>query len=192
MYKRQRFRGWSPLIALQIEYSLLQRTVEGDLIPMAREMGMGVTPWSPLKSGVLSGKYTRANHGKVEAGRGQWVNTSLTDRTYDIIDAVADVARQVDSTPARVALAWVQGRPGVSSTIIGARTLAQLDDNLAALELVLPAGARAKLDEISQPKLAFPHDFLKNGGPFGYGGTTINGESFAVWPASPQKDEDRY
>ena len=72
-----RFRGWAPLIALQIEYSLLERTVEGDLLPMAREFGLGVTPWSPLKSGVLTGKYTRAEHGKHVAGRGAWATNAL-------------------------------------------------------------------------------------------------------------------
>lgn len=187
-----RLRGWTPLVALQIEYSLLERTVEGELIPMAREHGLGVTPWGPLKSGALSGKYARANHGKAEGGRGQWATSSLTDKGYDVIDAVAEVAKQVDSTPARVALAWVQARPGVSSTIIGARTMAQLEDNVAALDLKLPADAVAKLDEVSKPKLNFPHDFVKNAGPFGYGGTTINGETFAAWPAAPTKDEDRY
>jgi aryl-alcohol dehydrogenase-like predicted oxidoreductase len=79
-----RFRGYAPLIALQIEYSLLQRTVEGELIPMARELGMGVTPWSPLKSGVLSGKYTRDKHGTHEAGRGAWATSALNDSTYDL------------------------------------------------------------------------------------------------------------
>ena len=74
------FRGWAPLIALQIEYSLLERTVEGELIPMARELGLGVTPWSPLKSGVLSGKYTRENAGKQKADRGAWVEARSTKR----------------------------------------------------------------------------------------------------------------
>ena len=72
-----RFRGWAPLIALQIEYSLLERTVEGELIPMALELGLGVTPWGPLKSGVLSGKYTRDKHGQHDAGRGAWALSAL-------------------------------------------------------------------------------------------------------------------
>src|SRR5580698_5857443 len=120
------FRGWSPLIALQIEYSLLQRTVEGELIPMARELGLGVTPWSPLKSGVLSGKYRREDAGKHTADRGAWALSALDDRAYAIIDELVRIAKEIDSTPARVALAWVVGRPGVASTIIGARTAAQL------------------------------------------------------------------
>src|SRR3954462_11514263 len=83
------FRGWAPLAALQIEYSLLERTVEGELVPMALEMGLGVTPWSPLKSGVLSGKYTRQNHGSQKADRGMFAEAALTEKTYDIVDALS-------------------------------------------------------------------------------------------------------
>lgn len=87
---------------------------------------------APLKRGVLSGKYTRDQHGKHEAGRGAWALGALTDKAYDLLDEMARIAKELDTTVARVALAWVQSRPGVTSTIIGARTLAQLEDNLAA------------------------------------------------------------
>src|SRR5262245_46251603 len=156
------FHGWTPLVALQIEYSLLERTVEGELIPMALEMGLGVTPWSPLKSGALSGKYTRADHGKHTAGRGAWALSNLDDRTYTLLEAMAEVAKELDTTVARVAIAWVMGRPGVQgmgSTIIGARTLAQLDDNLAAADVTLSAAQVAKLEELSKPVLPFPVEF---------------------------------
>jgi aryl-alcohol dehydrogenase-like predicted oxidoreductase len=187
-----RARGWAPLIALQIEHSLLERTVEGDLLPMAREFGMGVTPWSPLKSGILSGKYSRANHGSHKAGRGEWATGALNDKTYDLIDALAKVAQALDTSISRVALAWVQGRPGVSSTIIGARTMQQLDDNLGALEIKLTAEQLARLDELSKPKLNFPADFIANGAMFHHGGTTINGRSVPPWPLSPKSDAERY
>ena len=187
-----RFRGFSPLIALQIEYSLLERTVEGELIPMARELGLGVTPWSPLKSGVLAGKYLRADHGKHEAGRGAWALGALNDKTYDLLEETARIARQLGTTPSRVALAWVQGRPGVSSTIIGARTLAQLDDNLAALDVTLAPEHLTKLDELTKPKLNFPADFLANSAAFFHGGTTIDGRSAPLWPMAPKGDHDRY
>lgn len=187
-----RLRGWAPLIALQIEYSLLERTVEGDLVPMALEMGLGITPWSPLKSGVLSGKYQRDQHGRHEAGRGAWATSALGDRAYDIIEELARIAKELNSTPSRVAIAWVQGRPGVASTIIGARTLAQLDDNLAAADLTLAPEHIAKLDALSKPKLNFPADFLANGAMFLHGGTTINGRSAQPWPMSPEGDQDRY
>jgi aryl-alcohol dehydrogenase-like predicted oxidoreductase len=187
-----RLRGWSPLIALQIEYSLLERTVEGDLVPMAQEMGLGITPWSPLKSGVLSGKYTRDQHGKHEAARGPWATSALGDRAYDIIEELARIAKELGSTPSRVAIAWVQGRPAVASTIIGARTMAQLDDNLAAMDVTLAPEHIAKLDALSKPKLNFPADFLANGAMFLHGGTTINGRSAQPWPLSPESDKDRY
>ncbi|RYF06907.1 MAG: aldo/keto reductase, partial [Deltaproteobacteria bacterium] len=124
-----RHHGWAPLIALQIEYSLLERTVEGELVPMAREMGLGITPWSPLKSGVLTGKYRREQHGKTSAARGSWVTSALNEQSYRVVDTLVDVAKQAESTPARVALAWLRRQPQVGSIIIGARTPAQMEDN---------------------------------------------------------------
>jgi aryl-alcohol dehydrogenase-like predicted oxidoreductase len=187
-----RFRGWSPLIALQLEYSLLERTIEGELIPLALEHGLGVTPWSPLKSGVLSGKYTRENAGKVEAGRGAWVTSALNDKTYGLIDELGKLARELRTTPARIALAWVQGRPGVSSTIIGARTVQQLDDNLAALDLQLSTETLSKLNELTTPQLNFPYRFVQTATAFSSSGTTINGVTAPVNPLAPKSEEDRY
>jgi aryl-alcohol dehydrogenase-like predicted oxidoreductase len=187
-----RFRGWAPLIALQIEYSLLERTVEGELVPMAQELGLGITPWSPLKSGVLSGKYTRANHGKHEANRGAWALSILNDRTYTLIEELQKVAKELETTPSRVALAWVQDRPGVTSTIIGARTMEQLEDNLAAVDVQLKPAQLQRLNELSTPKLNFPADFLANGAAFYQGGTTINGRPSQVWPLAPKTDAERY
>jgi aryl-alcohol dehydrogenase-like predicted oxidoreductase len=186
------WKGWTPLVALQIEYSLLQRTVEGELVPMARELGLGVTPWSPLKAGVLSGKYTRATRGTDAPARGARVTHALTDATYDLIDVLVRVAGELGTTPARVALAWVQQQPGVASTIIGARTLQQLDDNLGALDVVLGPAHRAALDEVSKPVLNFPSDFVRGAGSIAYGGTTIAGRTFAPWPLAPADDAQRY
>jgi len=186
------FQRWAPLTALQIEYSLLERTVEGELTPMAQELGLGVTPWSPLKSGVLSGKYTRENAGKVSAGRGVWVTAALNDKTYPVIDKVIEVSKAVGTTPARVALAWVQSQPAVSSTIIGARTLEQLDDNLAALDVKLAPEHLAALDAVSAPTLNFPAAFLRNAGTFAHGGLTVAGESAPAWPMAPKDSTDHY
>ncbi len=187
-----RSHGWAPLIALQIEYSLLERTVEGDLIPMAQEFGMGVTPWSPLKGGILTGKYTRTGVPKEGRGTSEWVTRHLTDRTFGVIDALVAAAKQTGATPAQVALSWVQNRPGVSSTIFGARTMEQLDSNLAALDITLTAEQRAALDEATQPKLNFPHDFLRNVTAGIQGGTTINGQPSQVSPLAPQNDAERF
>ena len=185
-------RGWAPLVALQIEYSLLERTVEGELIPMAREMGLGVTPWSPLKSGVLSGKYTRENAASVKADRGERVTQNLGEKVYGIIDELIAIGKELGASPASVALAWVQGRPGVASTIIGARRLEQLDQNLAALALALTADQVARLDKLSKPTLGFPMQFLNVASVFSQGGTTVNGEASTVWPLAPKSDAERY
>jgi aryl-alcohol dehydrogenase-like predicted oxidoreductase len=185
-------RGLTPLIALQIEYSLLERTVEGELIPAALELGLGVTPWSPLKSGALSGKYTRANAGKLKADRGAWLTSALGDKTYDIVDQLIAIAKTQESTPARVALAWLQARPGVASTIIGARTLAQLDDNLNALELKLRPEQIAELDRISKPALNFPANFLENAGSFMHPDLTVNGLSAGPSAVLPKSGAQGY
>jgi aryl-alcohol dehydrogenase-like predicted oxidoreductase len=162
-------RGWSPLIALQVEYSLVQRTVERDLVPMARELGLGVAPWSPLASGVLTGKYTRAD---LEVGDGVASaegtrknvaagNGSLTERALAIADEVKDLAGEMGSTPAQVALAWALNQPGVTAPIIGARTPTQLEDNLGALDLTFTGEQLARLNAASAVERGFPHDFLE-------------------------------
>jgi len=187
-----RLRGLAPIVALQIEYSLLERTVEGELVPMARELGLGITPWSPLKSGALSGKYTRENAGQVQGDRGAWVMSALNERTYAIVDELKKIAKALESTPARVALAWVQSRPGVASTIIGARTAAQLEDNLAALDVALRPDHVAALDALSEPKLSFPAEFLARAGMFMHPGLTVNGETAPKNPMVPADDSQRY
>jgi aryl-alcohol dehydrogenase-like predicted oxidoreductase len=161
-------RGWAPLIALQIEYSLVERTVERDLIPMAREMGLGVIPWSPLASGVLTGKYTAADldhAGASAAPEGSRKNVAaangaLTERALAIADVVKDIASQKGTTPAQVALAWTLLNSAVTAPIIGARTLAQLEDNLGALDVRFTEDELTALDEASAVELGFPHEFL--------------------------------
>jgi len=170
-----RFRGWSQFVGLQIEYSLLERSVEQELVPMARELGLGITPWSPLKSGVLSGKYTRATVGQKQSDRGGFVDPHLNDKTYDLVDQLAEIARQRETTVARVALAWVQAQPGVSSVIIGARRLSQLEDNLHAADLQLTAADLSKLDELTKPTFGFPQSMQPMFPSITNGGTNING-----------------
>jgi len=186
------FRGYAPLVALQIEYSLLERTVEGELIPAAQELGLGVTPWSPLKSGALSGKYTRENAGKQKGDRGFMVDTALGEKTYAIVDELVRIAKETESTPASVALAWVQGRPGVTSTIIGARTIEQLDQNLAALSVKLAPAQVKRLDALSQPQLGFPMMFLSRAGSFMHGGISVNGDLAQPSPFAPKGDSPRF
>jgi len=190
-----RLRGWAHLIALQIEYSLLERTVEGELFPMARELGLGVTPFAPLKGGLLSGRYSRANvanDAQLPPGRASAAAKALDEQNLQVIDILADVARQLATTPAQVALAWTLSRAGVSSVIIGARTLEQLESNLPAVDLQLSPEHLAALDQVSRPKLNWPGDIWDNVGSIGYGGTTINGRSFPVNPRAPKSADERY
>ena len=186
------FRGWAPLIALQIEYSLAERAVEGELVPMARELGLGVVPWSPLASGRLSGKYTRENAGKVTDGRAPMVAGRVSEKDYAIVEVLTRIAKELDTTLPRVALAWVRSQPGVASTIIGARTLGQFEDNVQALDLTLTAEHVAALDAVSAPQLPFPLPFLRLApGVYG-GGTTINGEASQILPVLPQQPGQHY
>jgi aryl-alcohol dehydrogenase-like predicted oxidoreductase len=179
-------RGWAPLIALQIEYSLLERTVEGELIPMAQALGLGVTPWSPLRSGVLSGKYSRDNMKAESAGRADWVARNANEKTFQVLDALKDVARKRETTPARVAIAWVASRPGVTSPILGVRTEAQLDDNLAAIDVTLAPEDLAALNAVTKPTLNFPSGFLVGALPASYPGMVVDGRSFAVHSRSEE------
>jgi aryl-alcohol dehydrogenase-like predicted oxidoreductase len=151
-------RGWSPFAALQIEYSLVERTPERELLPMARSLDLAVTPWGILGAGVLTGKYNLAD----TPGEGRVRETRAQDpRMLRIAQVVVDVAREVGCTPTQVAVAWVRSRPGVVIPILGARTLDQVKDNLGALQVTLDPGHLSRLDEASAVELGFPHDFLE-------------------------------
>jgi len=156
------FRGWSSFVGLQIEYSLVERTVERELIPMAKALNLGVTAWSPLSNGVLTGKYH--GHGSSESARmsGDMMKQFLPEevRTARIVAAVKSVADQVGRSMAQAALSWLRTRPVTVIPIIGARKLSQLQDNLASFDLSLSAEQMKALDEASQIELGFPHDFF--------------------------------
>lgn len=175
-----RFRGWSAFIGLQVEYSLLERTIEQELVPMASEFGLGITPWSPLKGGVLSGKYTRANSGRHDADRGVMVDAFLNEKTYAVIDELEVIARAHETNVASVALAWVRAQRAVSSVIIGARRLSQLEDNVRAADVNLSTDELARLDALTKPRLGFPHNMLELAPGIINGGTTINGVSAPI------------
>ena len=159
---------------------------------MAQELGLGITPWGPLRGGALSGKYKRADKGKHEAGRGARVTSYLDDRTFDLLDILERIAKELGTTVPRIALAWVQSRPGVTSTIIGARTMQQLDDNVGALDVKLTAEHVLALDQASTPTLPFPVDMLSAVPAFAFGGTTINGQASKAWAQAPQNDSERF
>jgi aryl-alcohol dehydrogenase-like predicted oxidoreductase len=146
-------RGWSPFTGLQIEYSLVQREVERELVPMARGLGLGVLAWGPLGAGVLSGKYA----GPAAPGDARRL-TDVAPAKLAIAKTVGDVAAELGHTPAQVALAWIRAQLAIP--ILGARTASQLESNLACLDIGLPADALARLDQASHMPRGFPHDFL--------------------------------
>jgi aryl-alcohol dehydrogenase-like predicted oxidoreductase len=162
-------RGWSPLIALQVKYNLINRDAERDLIPMACEMKLGVIPWSPLAGGLLSGKYTRDEFGPTgvsistdNSRKSFMVRRGLiSERSLVIADVAKSIATEIGRSPSQVALAWTILNPRVTTSIIGVRTLKHLRDNLGALELELTESQRGRLDEVSAIDLGYPHDYLE-------------------------------
>jgi aryl-alcohol dehydrogenase-like predicted oxidoreductase len=159
-------RGWEPAAALQLEYSLVERSIEWEHLPAALNLGMAVVPWSPLANGFLTGKYHRdpaatAGTGRLAADH-QWpVAVTLTDRHWRILDALRAVAADVRRSPAQVALNWVTGRPGVLGTLVGATTVEQLDANLDALEFDLSTDHLTMLDRASHSTPAMtPHSLF--------------------------------
>ncbi len=159
--------GLEPPVALQLEYSLVERTIEREHIPAAHELGMGVCPWSPLASGFLAGKYTReggpSSKGSrldVLQGTDNPVFHKFSDKNWKILDALREVANQIGRPMAQVALNWVATQSGITSTILGATKLKQLDDNLASLDFEIPAELRRKLDEASALEPAHPYMFF--------------------------------
>lgn len=160
-------RGWSPFVALQIEYSLVERSVEHELMPMAQAMGLGVLPWSPLGGGILTGKYSRddvqqTNEAGVAATRKGVISASghLNERSLHIASIVVDIAAQIGATPSQVALAWTLLNPAVAAPVVGARTLAQAQDNFGALDIRLDAEHIARLEQASAPEAIFPGRFV--------------------------------
>jgi aryl-alcohol dehydrogenase-like predicted oxidoreductase len=153
--------GWAAPVSLQPQYNLLVRDIEHEVVPACLDAGMGLLPWSPLAGGWLTGKYRRdvTPEGESRLGddptRGMeaWGPRNAQDRTWDVIDAVREVADDAGVSPAQVALAWVGAQPAVTSVILGARTVEQLKDNLAAADLDLDQAHLDRLTEVSAPQM---------------------------------------
>ena len=151
--------GLERYVSQQIHYTLQAREAEYELVPLAVDQGCSILVWSPLAGGLLSGKYRRdkdAEEGRHVEG---WDEPPVydTDKLYDTIDVLVEIADGRGVSAAQVALAWLLGRPGVASVIVGARTEEQLEDNLKAADLDLSEGERSRLDEVSAPRLIYPH-----------------------------------
>ncbi|MFI9839520.1 aldo/keto reductase [Nonomuraea sp. NPDC051941] len=159
------FRGWAPFAGLQVPYSLLQRDIERELLPMAESYGMSVTAWSPLAGGILSGKFTRgtAQPGtRVAAG-------SVSEHDHAVARAVQEVADSLGASSSQVAIAWTRARSRAVLPIVGARTVEQLADNLGVVDVDLPEDAVRRLDEATGFTLGFPADFIAQTSPWVFG-----------------------
>ena len=179
-------RGLERVAAVQLEYSLVERNIEREHIPAARELGIGLCPWSPLASGLLTGKYQRGNGARPQgAGRLEITQSSnnpafeklFTERNWTILDTLRGVATELGKSPAEVALAWIARRPGVTSTILGATKIDQLEQNLRALDLVLPKELSDRLEAVSRPEEIHPYSFFaETMRGMITGGTTVRAE----------------
>jgi aryl-alcohol dehydrogenase-like predicted oxidoreductase len=159
-------RCWSPLVALQAEYSLLERTAERELVPVAEAFGLSLCAWAPLGAGVLTGKYTRGpTTSPVDSRRAPANQARLTERNLRIAREVDRVADELGATSAQVAVAWLRRRDRRVIPILGARTLEQFQDVLGSLEVELPVEHVASLDEVSRIEFGFPYELLR--GPQG-------------------------
>jgi aryl-alcohol dehydrogenase-like predicted oxidoreductase len=163
-------RGTEPVSALQLEYSLVERAIENEYIPLGTRHGTGVMVWSPLGSGLLSGKYQPSKSGKFGEGRLQTVvgadNPSFpkfNDHNFAIVAELKQVADKLGRSMAQVALNWVVNRPGVATVLIGATKQTQLQDNLGALDFTIPAELQARLDAVSAPPASYPYSFFTPG-----------------------------
>ena len=158
--------GKERIAALQLEYSLVERNIEREHIPVAQELGIAVCPWSPLAGGLLSGKYKRegdsgTGEGRLEKTKANPIINRFNERNWRIADLLIEIARAIGRPPAQVALNWVATQPGITSTIIGATKMEQLNDNLAALGFTIPPEARARLNEAGALSPVHPYVFYQ-------------------------------
>ena len=161
-------RGYAPLSALQLEYSLTERSIEDEFVDLGTRHGMGIMVWSPLASGLLSGKY-KPSRGALPEGEGRLITTAstgnpafdkFTDRNWAIVAELEKVANELGRSMAQVAVNWVANRPGIASVLIGATKLHQLQDNLAALDFEIPGDLLDRLDAVSATPKRFPYSFF--------------------------------
>jgi aryl-alcohol dehydrogenase-like predicted oxidoreductase len=164
-------RGWTPFAGIQVEYSLVERTVERELLPMAESLGVGVTAWSPLAAGVLTGKYDPENAKDRDRRLDKIPWDRRSARNLTIARVVVEMAKELGRTPAQVALNWIRQRNASVIPIVGARKLDQARDNLACIEWKLDESSIARLDSASAIDLGFPTTMIVQAADFVYGGT---------------------
>lgn len=157
-----RLNGWTPFIATQVEFSLTERSIERDILPMARSFELGVAAWSPLGGGLLTGKYHQnGSSASTQSRRGSYVSSRLNERNEKIVTAVKQLAEKRKVSPAQIAIAWVTAQGNDIFPILGAKTLAQFEDNLGALDVKLEPAELEQLNQVSAIELGFPHQMLE-------------------------------
>jgi aryl-alcohol dehydrogenase-like predicted oxidoreductase len=182
------WRGQAPIVGLQLQYSLMERNIEVEHVPMAQAYGLGIAAWSPLKNGALSGRYRKDDPAGHDAeGRAIFLARALDPRGVAILEVLMEVADRNGITPAQTALAWLRVQPAVASILIGAHDLAQLEENAASAQVALSAEDLTALDEASRPVIPYPADFARRAlGAIG-GGARINGISPPAAGGSPSQ-----
>ncbi|MGP3638065.1 aldo/keto reductase [Streptomyces sp. 24-1644] len=177
-------KNWAPVVGIQIEYSLVERTADRELLPLAESLGLGAALWSPLGGGLLTGKYRRSTKGRL-SDLGAVIHTESTDQKTAVVDSVLAIAEETGVTPAQVSVAWVRERAARSATalvpIIGPRNRTQLDDYLGALDVHLTPQQFARLSEVSAVPLGVPHEAIAGS----LGGIQGGGSSRIIAPAAP-------
>ena len=161
-------QGWEPLVSLQPQYSILARDIEVEIVPVCQKFGLGIISWSPLAGGMLTGKYKRGEEPSADTRFGApgpfqeiWRRRALRDRNFDSVEIVLAEARQLGVTPIALSLAWNLARPGVVAPIIGPKSVQQLEENLAALDVDLPKDAAERIDAASEPRVGYPQSFYR-------------------------------
>jgi aryl-alcohol dehydrogenase-like predicted oxidoreductase len=182
------WRNHMPIAGLQLQYSLMERNIELEHVPLAQAYGMSIAAWSPLKNGALSGKYRKADPSSHDAeGRALFVTRALDDRNEAILDELITVAARNGVTPSQAALAWLRVQPAVATILMGAHDPAQLEENAAAARIELSPADLERLDEVSRPAIPYPTDFARRAIGSVSGGTRINGVSAAAGTGSPSQ-----
>lgn len=186
------WRNYMPIAGLQLQYSLMERSIEIEHVPLAQAYGMGIAAWSPLRNGALSGRYRKAEPSGHDAeGRAIFVGRALNDRSDAILDTLIAIATRNGVTPSQAALAWLRVQPSLAMILLGAHTVEQLSENAAAATVDLPPEDLAELDAVSRPHIPYPGDFARRAiGSVG-GGTRINGAVAPPGSGSPSQSSGK-
>ncbi|MCW3837619.1 aldo/keto reductase [Sphingomonas canadensis] len=182
------WRNHMPIAGLQLQYSLMERSIEIEHVPMAQAYGMNIAAWSPLRNGALSGRYRKGDpEGHNAEGRAVFVTRALDDRSDAILDTLIAVAERNGVSPSQAALAWLRVQPAMGTILLGAHTIDQLTENAASARIELPAEDLAALDEVSKPRIPYPGDFARRAIGSISGGTRINGVFSQPGAGSPSQ-----